>query len=133
MTELSQTLHVYSFRVRIPLAGGASLWQRHSGFGVDEDDAAREVIERFPEAVELEGAPMRHDKPTIICDKLLQADAIHWCRYCGQDGASHPITSASPRALEAREWIDTIEREGAFMSNVAWDGESAVAAKKESR
>lgn len=116
---------VYTFRVRVPMLANrqAFLWVKRQSFGLNEDDAARELILRIPDAIQLE-AVTADATSRVVCARMHLGDRNKWCRYCGQDAQYHPVMSDSKQAPDAERWMDQLRREGlaADGSPVSWAG-----------
>lgn len=118
--QTNMIAHLYRFKVRCPIPQtGTYVWTVQTAWGVDDDDAAREIIERIPTAIEMWGlpAPENDTEPArVICGKrltdLTPSDTKAWCVACGQDWEHHPVTTHSSQARDAMEWIATLDQEG---------------------
>lgn len=84
--------------------------------GVNEDDAFREIVERFPAVNEVRPATYKEVKdppaPYVVCNAMHQDATEPWCKECGQNKEYHPIFSTSKHAQDAIRWMEIVEREG---------------------
>jgi hypothetical protein len=126
LTLADTTLHMFNWRVKVPtgnrLNATEHVWVLRTAFGIDEVDSLREVVENYPDALEVlpkdfrESMPALKNRPKpapkVLCAAIDARDAGHWCRHCGQDERSHPIMEGTMIGESAKTWMKIAMSEG---------------------
>lgn len=125
---------LYHFRVKVPTFQqgkvASYIWSLGSAFGITEDDAFAEMVQRFPDAVEVQPKAwvkvitkdttrLPAEDEDILCISMDVRDVSHWCRYCGQGAEQHPVRKSTPVGKVALAWIQ--QRTADYHSGIYWD------------
>lgn len=83
-----------------------------SGWSKDEDEGFREILGRYPHAIEIwprDDKTLSGGKEQVdtICSNYIAEYGQFWpfCVYCGQERNKHPIKANTPEGAQAAEYI----------------------------